>query len=138
MYYFKEEETMIIHSVQGGGGVRLHVREWVNASGPSILFIHGWSQNHLCWSKQYESELAQSYRLVALDIRGHGMSDAPREASAYQDPQLSADDIAAVIEQLSLERPILAGWPSAGFIFWDFILSHGPEYITGIMLAAAS
>ncbi len=43
---------MIIHSVQGGGGVRLHVREWGNASAPSVLFIHGWSQNHLCWEKR--------------------------------------------------------------------------------------
>ncbi len=68
---------MNIHSIQGGGGVRLHVREWGNASGPSILFVHGWSQNHLCWSKQYQSELATSYRLVALDLRGHGMSEAP-------------------------------------------------------------
>src|SRR5258708_17746600 len=130
MYFFKEEETMIIHSVQGGGGVQLHVREWGNASGPSILFIHGWSQNHLCWSKQYESELAQSYRLVALDIRGHGMSDAPREASPYQDPQLWADDIAAEIEQLSLERPILVGWFHGGFILCDYIRTYDQGDIT--------
>jgi non-heme chloroperoxidase len=138
MYFFKEEETMIIHSVQGGGGVQLHVREWGNASGPSILFIHGWSQNHLCWSKQYESELAQSYRLVALDIRGHGMSEAPREASAYQDPQLWADDIAAVIEQLSLERPILVGWSYGGFIICDYIRAYGQENISGIVFAGAA
>src|SRR5258708_20266404 len=136
MYFFKEEETMISHSVQGGGGVRLHVREWGNASGPSILFIHGWSKNHLCWSKQYESELAQSYRLVALDIRGHGMSDAPREASAYQDPQLSADYIAAVIEQLGLERPILVGWSYGGFIICDYIRAYSQEHISAMLFAA--
>jgi len=100
---------MIINSIQGGGGIQLHVREWGNASAPSILFIHGWSQNHLCWSKQYESEPATSYRLVALDLRGHGMSEAPREASAYQNPQLWADDIAAIMKELLLEHPILVG-----------------------------
>src|SRR5260370_5020630 len=109
MYFFKEEETMIIHSVQGGGGVQLHVREWGNASGPSVLFIHGWSQNHLCWSKQYESELAESYRLVALDLRGHSMSDAPPDASTYHNPQLCAHVIAAVITGLSPDHPILGG-----------------------------
>jgi len=36
------------HSVKGGGGLRLHVREWGNEDGPPILFIHGLSQNHLC------------------------------------------------------------------------------------------
>src|SRR5439155_296551 len=83
--------------------------------------------NHLCWSKQYESELATSYRLVALDLRGHGMSEAPREASAYQNPQLWADDIAAILKELLLERPILVGWSYGGFIICDYIRAYGQE-----------
>ena len=70
-----------VHSVQGGGGLRLHVCEWGNQDGPPILFIHGWSQNQLCWARQYESELAEEFRLVAFDLRGHGMSEAPPSAS---------------------------------------------------------
>jgi len=35
---------MKVHAVRGGGGLRLHVREWRKADGPPILFIHGWSQ----------------------------------------------------------------------------------------------
>ena len=129
---------MIINSIQGGGGIQLHVREWGNASAPSILFIHGWSQNHLCWSKQYKSELAKSYRLVALDLRGHGMSEAPREASAYQNPQLWADDIAAILKELLLERPILVGWSYGGFIICDYIRAYGQENISGIVFAGAA
>ena len=129
---------MIINSIQGGGGIRLHVREWGNASAPSILFIHGWSQNHLCWSKQYESELATSYRLVALDLRGHGMSEAPHQASAYQNPQLWADDIAAIMKELLLERPILVGWSYGGFIICDYIRAYGQENISGIVFAGAA
>ena len=68
---------MQVHTVTGGGGVRLHVREWGNADGPPVVFIHGWSQNHLCWDKQYESALRDEFRLVAFDLRGHGMSEAP-------------------------------------------------------------
>ena len=48
---------MKAHTVRGGGGLRLHVREWGKTDGPPILLIHGWSQNHLCWVKQYESAL---------------------------------------------------------------------------------
>jgi non-heme chloroperoxidase len=55
---------MEIHDVSGGGGLHLHVREWGPKDGPAILFIHGWSQNHLCWRKQYESLLADTFRLV--------------------------------------------------------------------------
>ena len=42
-------QTRTIHTVRGGRGLRLHVREWGRADGPPILFIHGLSQNHLCW-----------------------------------------------------------------------------------------
>jgi pimeloyl-ACP methyl ester carboxylesterase len=41
--------------VKGGDGLNLHVREWGRRTGMPILLIHGWSQNHLCWTKQYES-----------------------------------------------------------------------------------
>ena len=54
----KATGRMKTHTVRGGGGLQLHVREWGKADGPPILFIHGWSQNHLCWDKQYESALA--------------------------------------------------------------------------------
>jgi len=89
---------MKVHNVIGGAGLRLHVREWGKGAGPSILFIHGWSQCHLCWRGQYESPLANDFRLVAVDLRGHGRSDAPLEPEHYDDAQLWADDIAAVID----------------------------------------
>ena len=69
---------MKIHTVKGAAGVNLHVREYGNPTGIPILLIHGWSQSHLCWSKQYDSTLKDHARIVALDLRGHGMSDAPR------------------------------------------------------------
>ena len=78
-------ERAQIHTVTGGGGVQLHVREWGDPEGPPILLIHGWSQNHLCWAKQYESALRDEFRIVAYDLRGHGMSDAPLEPEHYTD-----------------------------------------------------
>lgn len=121
-----------IHSIEGGDGVKLHVREWGNPDGAPILFIHGWSGNHLAWKKQYESALAEEFRLVALDLRGHGMSDAPLEAEHYTDPQLWADDIAAIIEQLELNRPVLVGWSYGGFIMSDYVRSYGQSAISGL------
>ena len=92
-----------VHAVRGGG-LRLHVREWGKPDGPPILFIHGWSQNHLCWAKQYESSLADEFRLVAYDLRGHGMSEAPLEPEHYTDGELWADDVAAIIDDAA-SRP---------------------------------
>jgi non-heme chloroperoxidase len=123
-----------IHDVQGGGGLRLHVREWGNADGLPILFIHGWSQNHLCWAKQYESPLADEFRLVAYDLRGHGMSDAPLAPEHYTDGELWADDVAAIVERLGLERPVLVGWSYGAFVICDYVRAHGQDRIGAINL----
>lgn len=126
---------MKTHTVSGGGGgLRLHVREWGNVDGSPILFIHGWSQNHLCWAKQYESALADEFRLVAYDLRGHGMSEAPLEPEHYTDGELWADDVAAIIDQLRLDRPVLVGWSYGGFIVCDYVRAHGQDHIAAIDL----
>jgi non-heme chloroperoxidase len=126
------EQTTKIHTVTGGGGLRLHVREWGRPTGPPILFIHGWSQNHLCWAKQYESALAEEFRLVAFDLRGHGTSDAPLEPEHYTDETLWADDVAAIVEQLGLERAVLVGWSYGAFVICDYIRRHGQDRIAAI------
>ena len=123
---------MKTREVRGGGGLRLHVREWGKADGPAILFIHGWSQNHLCWAKQYQSALADEFRLVAYDLRGHGMSEAPLEPEHYTNGKLWADDVAAIIDQLDLDRPVLVGWSYGSFVICDYVRTHGAERIAGI------
>jgi len=123
---------MKVHTVEGGGGLRLHVREWGKPDGPPILFIHGWSQNHLCWAKQYDSALADEFRLVAYDLRGHGMSEAPLEPEHYTDATLWADDVAAIIGQLELDRPVLVGWSYGSFAICDYVRLHGQDRIAAI------
>jgi non-heme chloroperoxidase len=121
-----------VHTVRGGGGLRLHVREWGRPDGPAILFIHGWSQSLLCWAKQYESALAEEFRLVAYDLRGHGMSEAPLERDHYTDEQLWADDLAAVINQLGLDRVVLVGWSYGSFAICDYIRARGEDRVAAI------
>jgi non-heme chloroperoxidase len=133
-----QTRTMKVHEVRGGGGLRLHVREWGRADGPPILFIHGWSQSHLCWAKQYESALADEFRLVAYDLRGHGMSEAPLEPEHYTDGRLWADDLAAIIGQLGLERPVLVGWSYGGFVICDYVRAHGQDRIAAIDFVAGA
>ena len=86
--------------IAGGGGAELNVVEAGNPQGRPILFVHGASQSWLQWSRQMDSELAANYRLVAMDMRGHGLSDKPRDS--YNDSKLWADDIHAIIESLQL------------------------------------
>jgi non-heme chloroperoxidase len=126
---------MRTHTVIGGGGIRLHVDETGNPRGRPILFIHGFSQSRLAWRKQMDSDLADDFRLVAMDLRGHGLSEKPRDA--YGDSKLWADDIQAVIETLGLDRPVLSGWSYGGLIICDYLRQQGEGRIGGINLVGA-
>jgi pimeloyl-ACP methyl ester carboxylesterase len=124
------EHAMKTHAVAGGGGVRLHVIEAGNPRGRPVLFIHGMSQCSLAWSRQLDSELARDHRLVAMDLRGHGLSDKPRDA--YGDSRLWADDVRAVIDTLNLDRPVLGGWSYGSLVFLDYIRHYGEDQIGGV------
>ena len=129
---------MKVHTVAGGGGLRLHVREWGRADGPPVVLIHGWSQNHLCWDKQYESALRDNFRLVAYDLRGHGMSEAPDGPGPYTDERLWAGDLAAVIDQLGLERSVLVGWSYGAFVICDYLREYGQDRVAAVNFAAGA
>ena len=131
-------EPIATHEVRGGGGLRLHVREWGNPQGPPIVFVHGWSQSQLCWSRQIAGPLAEDFRLVTFDLRGHGMSEQPLDAGAYVDARLWADDLNAVIEQLELDRPTLVAWSYGGFVVTDYLAAYGETAIAGVDLVGAA
>ena len=126
-----------MHHVTGGGGLGLHVREFGDPEGPPILFLHGWSQMHLCWAKQCEGELARHFRLICPDLRGHGASEKPLAAEAYTDGALWAGDVAAVIRELGLERPLVVAWSMAGWVLGDYLRLYGDDAIGGVMLVGA-
>ena len=134
MTHSEQEQAgrMKVHAVRGGGGLRLHVREWGKADGPPILFIHGWSQNHLAGPGSTIARSPSEFRLVAYDLRGHGMSEAPTEPGHYTDGKLWADDVAAIIEELRLDRPVLVGWSYGGFVICDYVRAFGQERIAAI------
>lgn len=131
-------EPPATHEVRGGGGLRLHAQEWGAPEGPALVFVHGWSQCQLCWSRQVAGPLAQDFRIVTFDLRGHGMSDKPPEAEHYLDARLWADDVEAVIDQLGLDRPVLVAWSYGGFVVTDYVRVHGEGRIAALNLVGGS
>jgi non-heme chloroperoxidase len=123
------------HKIEGGGGTQLHLVEAGNSRGRPIMFIHGFSQCRLAWSRQMSSDLADDYRLVAMDMRGHGLSDKPREG--YADSRLWADDVDASIKALRLDRPILCGWSYGPLVILDYIRHYGEDSIGGVNFVGA-
>ena len=126
------------YTIEGADGVHLFVRDGGNPDGTPILLIHGWSQHHLCWSKQFAGPLAQEFRLVAPDLRGHGASDKPDDPEYYEHSRSWASDVAALIEACEIDRPLLVGWSMGGRIAMDYLHHYGCDAVRGAVLVGSS
>ncbi|MGK6317309.1 alpha/beta fold hydrolase [Neorhizobium sp. DT-125] len=124
--------------VEGGNHLKLAVYSWGKQDGPPILFIHGTTQSHLIWNRQYASDLAKDFRIVALDLRGHGESEKPLDEAAYNTAEYNADDINAVIKSLNLKKPFVVSWSGGGFVICDYLRKYGDGDLSGLGFIASS
>ncbi|MGH3762491.1 alpha/beta fold hydrolase [Actinophytocola sp.] len=127
----------MIAGITGAGGVRLAVREVGDADKPPIVLLHGWSANSAAWAGQLaDPTLTAHHRLVAVDLRGHGGSDAPDPAEGgYADPAVWAGDVAAVLERTG--PAVLVGWSYGGLVITDYLRERGTDGVAGIVLVGA-
>jgi len=86
------------------GQVNLHYYRTGGIKPPFIL-LHGATDNGLCWTRTAEL-LAHDYDVIMPDAQGHGLSDRFNGDSAAKNP---ADDVAALIKELSLKKPVVMG-----------------------------
>lgn len=80
------------------------------AGSPALVFVHGWSCDRSYWEGQLEP-FSRDFRLVAVDLAGHGESGLGRETWTIE---AFGGDVAAVVEALGLERTILIGHSMGG------------------------
>ncbi|PRX45528.1 alpha-beta hydrolase superfamily lysophospholipase [Prauserella shujinwangii] len=121
--------------VVGAGGARIGVRVEGNEAAPAIVFVHGWAQSAKAWDRQFaDPELRRRFRMVALDLRGHGASDVP--AGGYDDPETWAGDLAAVLG-LAGEPAVVVGWSYGGLVIADYLRVRGTAGLAGIVLVGA-
>ncbi len=94
-------------------GVRIYYE--VEGDGPPLVYQYGFA-----WWIGYVRELgyadalADEYRLILIDARGHGRSDKPHEPEAYG--QRMVDDVVAVLDDLSIEKAHISGYSMGGDI----------------------
>jgi pimeloyl-ACP methyl ester carboxylesterase len=93
----------VTHRTVVAPGLRFHVAE--AGAGEPIVLLHGWPQHWWVW-RHVVKLLAPHARLVMIDLRGFGWSDAP--PGGY-DKQTMADDVLAVLDALDLRRVRLVG-----------------------------
>jgi esterase len=91
--------------------MRFHFLEWGHADAPVIVLLHGGHQSAHSWDL-VSLHLAQRYRVLALDQRGHGDSEWARDV-VYSNHEMSLD-AEAFIGAMGLERPVLIGHSMGG------------------------
>lgn len=84
--------------------------------GKPVVFLHGNSASKEFFAHQFESRLAKQYRLIALDLPGHGNSSKAKDPQATYNFSGYADVAIEVIKQLELDKPVVVGWSLGGHI----------------------
>lgn len=101
-----------------------------------LVLLHGWAQSSVCWGEGVLNGLADSYRLIVVDLRGHGYSDAP--ADGYADPLNWAGDVHAVLTAEAITaNAVLLGWSYGGLVICDYLAEHGSAAVAGVVLVGA-
>ncbi len=133
----RQAEEFKTKMVKTPDGVSVSVQEWGNPDGPEILFIHGFSQSHLCWLKQVRSDLTKTFRIITYDLRGHGGSDKPLDSAYYKESKRWAGELQTVIDFHKLKKPFLCAWSYGGRIVLDYLTYYSQEKLSGINFISA-
>ena len=113
-------------------GTQIYYKDW--GTGPAITFSHGWPLNADMWDGQMLFLEQNGFRCIAHDRRGHGRSS---QASAGNDMDGYADDLAAVIETLDLKDVTVVGHSTGGGEVARYIGRHGTKRVSKAVLIAA-
>ena len=102
-------------------GVRLHYLD-AGAGEPVVVLLHAFPLQARMWLSQMDA-LGERTRLVAPDLKGFGSSDAPDDPAVYS-MEGYADDVAALLDHLGLERVVLGGLSMGGYVAFAFLRRH--------------
>jgi 3-oxoadipate enol-lactonase len=98
--------------------------------GLPILFLHGYPLSQAMWEPQVKA-LSSNYRVITLDLRGHGKSEAPLW---FYTMDTFVEDVRALLDQLSIDQVVLAGFSMGGYIAFAFYRKY-KDRVKALVLA---
>lgn len=99
-------------------------------AGVSVVLLHGFPFNRTLWREQADA-LADSHRVVTPDLRGHGETTATSEPATMEE---MARDVAALLDELKIERAVIGGLSMGGYVALAFYRLF-PRRVRALLLA---
>jgi 2-succinyl-6-hydroxy-2,4-cyclohexadiene-1-carboxylate synthase len=103
--------------------------------GPPVLLLHGFTGSLRTWD-DLAPALAADHHVIAVDLLGHGDSDAPREPSRYG-LESAANDLTGLLDQWRIERCAVIGYSMGGRLALGFAVHH-PDRAVALLLESAT
>src|SRR5579864_2547080 len=110
-------------------GLKIHSSITGNGS-KTVILVHGYTCDESTWTEQVPA-LAKQYRVVTLDLPGHGKSDSPKESEFSMD--LFARAVEAVRAEVKADRVVLAGHSMGSPVVIRYAQLH-PEHAAALVL----
>jgi len=115
-------------------GLRVHYRDVGPRGAPVIVLVHGFSSSLHTW-EPWVANLKRDYRVISLDLPGHGLTNCLEGGEIGTD--LFVDTVDRVTEALGVKKFTLAGNSMGGGVTWAYALAH-PEKLDAMVLVDAS
>lgn len=108
-------------------GLSLH--STTTGSGPTIIFVHGWTCDDSSWAAQVPA-FSGDYQVITLDLPGHGQSASPAQEDFSMD--LFAAAVEAVRAEAGAEKVVLVGHSMGAVVIREYALDY-PEHVAGLV-----
>ncbi|CAN5235990.1 alpha/beta hydrolase [soil metagenome] len=115
-------------------GVRLHYRDEGRCDGPALILLHGFSASLQAW-EPWVTRLSGEYRMITLDLPGHGLTRTPKGYRASLDA--NAAIVADLAERLGVGRFVMVGNSMGGAVAWNLAMLR-PDLLNGLVLVDAA
>ncbi len=105
----------------------------IQGAGQPVVLVHGYGVSaSINWKMPgILPELARDFRVIAMDVRGHGRSDKPHDVGQYGTKM--ADDVQRLMDHLQLPQAHLVGYSMGGFILLNLLVSHPERFLSATL-----
>jgi pimeloyl-ACP methyl ester carboxylesterase len=100
-------------------GLKVRVVERGDPESPPVVLVHGWGCSAYVFRRNMPALADAGFRMIAVDLKGHGLSDKPIASDEYTIDSL-VEHVRDILDALGLERPALAGHSLGGSLIYHF------------------